>query len=145
MILCTDSAFIEFYCKDRDVLDKVYNNCIRNGFQKVQYKSISDVNPSLAFKFENDFGIILPEFDGHECDISEYLLQIKKIIKKNDWEVFTDVHLTLLSFLKINMYKDYKGLLELVKAKPSLILLQKLFLMAKMYCLFQKKWLHLDN
>jgi|GEM_PF-246447 len=64
------------------------------------------INPSLAFKFENDFGIILPEFDGHEGDISDYLLQIKKIAQKNDWDVITDVHLTLLSFLKINMYKD---------------------------------------
>lgn len=64
------------------------------------------VNPSLAFKFENDFGIVLPEFDGHENDIEDYLLQIRKIAKKNEWEVITDVHLTLLSFLKINMYKD---------------------------------------
>ena len=29
------------------------------------------VNPTLAFKFENDFGIILPEFDEHEGDITE--------------------------------------------------------------------------
>ncbi|KUO72199.1 MAG: hypothetical protein APF81_17045 [Desulfosporosinus sp. BRH_c37] len=64
------------------------------------------VNPSLAFKFENDFGIALPEFDGHEDDITDYLSQIAKIAKKKDWEVVTDVHLTLLSFLKINMYKD---------------------------------------
>lgn len=64
------------------------------------------VNPSLAFKFENDFGIILPEFDGHEDDIAEYLSKISAIAKKNDWGVLSDVHLTLLSFLKINMYKD---------------------------------------
>lgn len=43
VILCTDSAFIEFYCKDREVLDKVYNNCIDNGFEKVEYKSVADV------------------------------------------------------------------------------------------------------
>lgn len=61
------------------------------------------VNPSLAFKFENDFGINLPEFDGHEDDITKYLSQIAQIAKKNDWEVVTDVHLTLLSFLKIHM------------------------------------------
>ncbi|WP_080066727.1 DUF2691 family protein, partial [Ruminiclostridium hungatei] len=44
VFLCTDSGFIEFYCKDRDILDKVYNNCICNGFEKVQYKSIADVS-----------------------------------------------------------------------------------------------------
>lgn len=63
------------------------------------------VNPSLAFKFENDFGITLPEYDP-ETGIEDYLLEFKKIAHKNDWEINTDVNLTLLSFLKINMYKD---------------------------------------
>jgi len=62
------------------------------------------VNPSLVFKFENDFGITLPDFD--EEDIAQYLRQVQKIARKNDWTVDTDVHLTLLSFQKINMYKD---------------------------------------
>lgn len=44
VFLCTDSVFIEFYCKDRDILDKVYNNCIGNEFEKVQYRSITDVS-----------------------------------------------------------------------------------------------------
>lgn len=78
------------------------------------------VNPSLAFKFENDFGIVLPEFDGHEDEITEYLLQIKKIAKKNDWEVVTDVHLTLLSFLKINMYKDLDNNKDKIVSNPTI-------------------------
>lgn len=77
------------------------------------------VNPSLTFKFENDFGIVLPEFDGHEDDITEYLLQIKKIAEKNDWEVVTDVHLTLLSFLKINMYKDLDNNKDKIVSNPT--------------------------
>jgi very-short-patch-repair endonuclease len=76
------------------------------------------VNPSLAFKFENDFGITLPEFDGHEDDIIEYLSVIAKIAKKNDWEVVTDVHLTLLSFLKINMYKDLDNNKDKIVSSP---------------------------
>jgi hypothetical protein len=43
IFLCTDSTFIEFYCKDRDILDKVYNNCTGDEFETVQYKSIRDV------------------------------------------------------------------------------------------------------
>jgi len=78
------------------------------------------VNPSLAFKFENDFGIILPEFDGHEDDITDYLSQITKIAKKNDWEVVTDVHLTLLSFLKINMYKDLDNSKDKIVSNPTI-------------------------
>ena len=78
------------------------------------------VNPSLAFKFENDFGIILPEFDGSEDDITEYLLQIEKIAKKNDWEVVTNVNLTLLSFLKINMYKDLDNNKDKIVSNPTI-------------------------
>ncbi|MEA4828105.1 MAG: DUF2691 family protein [Clostridium sp.] len=44
VILCTDSSFIEFYCKDRRILDQVYNNCINSGFEKVEYKSADDVS-----------------------------------------------------------------------------------------------------
>jgi hypothetical protein len=44
VILCTDSTFIEFYCKERAILDKVYSNCINNGFEKVEYKSSDDVS-----------------------------------------------------------------------------------------------------
>ncbi len=44
VFLCTDSGFIEFYCKDNDILDIVYNNCIDNEFEKVQYRSITDVS-----------------------------------------------------------------------------------------------------
>ncbi|MDT8716224.1 DUF2691 family protein [Clostridium sp. 19966] len=44
VILCTDSAFIEFYCKNRKILDKVYSNCINGCFEKVEYKSVADVS-----------------------------------------------------------------------------------------------------
>ena len=64
------------------------------------------VNPTLTFKLENDFGIKLPEFDSNESKIGNYLKSISKIIENENWEVVGDVNLTLLSFLKINMYKD---------------------------------------
>lgn len=44
VILCTDSIFIEFYCKKKEILDKVYNNCLSNGFEEVKYKSFDDVS-----------------------------------------------------------------------------------------------------
>ncbi|EGD47043.1 Protein of unknown function DUF3320 [Ruminiclostridium papyrosolvens DSM 2782] len=76
------------------------------------------VNPSLVFKFENDFGIILPEFDGNEEEISDYLHKISQLANKNDWSVTSDVHLTLLSFLKINMYKDLKDNKDKIVSNP---------------------------
>jgi len=44
VILCTDTSYIEFYCKNREVLDKVFNNCIKYDFEKVEYRSFEDVS-----------------------------------------------------------------------------------------------------
>ena len=41
-LLCTDSTFIEFYCKDKDILEKVYNNCMNNNFEHVKYVTIEE-------------------------------------------------------------------------------------------------------
>jgi hypothetical protein len=43
VLICTDTTYIEFYCKDESVLDKVYNNCIDSHFEKIKYLSIEDV------------------------------------------------------------------------------------------------------
>lgn len=44
VLLCVDSEYIKFYCKDITVLDKVYNNCTGKDFEKVQYLSIEDAS-----------------------------------------------------------------------------------------------------
>ena len=36
IILCTDVTFIDFYCKDAAILEKVYKNCIDNNFEEVK-------------------------------------------------------------------------------------------------------------
>ena len=63
------------------------------------------VNPTLQYKLYNDFGISFPEFDEDES-IEAYLATIEKIVTSNQWEVVTDVGLSLFSYLKINMYGD---------------------------------------
>jgi len=70
------------------------------------------LNPTLMYKLSNDFGIDLPEFNP-DNGINIYLNYVNEIIKKNKWEVVYDTGLSLLSFLKINMYRD----LELHKDK----------------------------
>lgn len=37
ILLCSDSTFIEFYSKDKDILEKVYCNCIKYSFEDVRY------------------------------------------------------------------------------------------------------------
>lgn len=64
------------------------------------------VNPSLVYKLESDFGLKLPEFDSASDDIMEYLQKVESLMSNKGWKVTTDMHLTILSFLKINMYKD---------------------------------------
>lgn len=77
-------------------------------------------NPTLVYKLENDFGINLTEFDGHEDDITEYLESINEIAAKNKWEVAFETGLSLLSFLKINMYKDLDKNKDKIEVHPVL-------------------------
>lgn len=64
------------------------------------------INPTLAHKLNNDFGIIVPEFDSAHDSPEEYMKRLLPKIKNQDWSVERSVHLANLSFLKINMYKD---------------------------------------
>jgi very-short-patch-repair endonuclease len=72
------------------------------------------LNPTLCHKLENDFGITLPDFN-EEIDIDDYLTSINELIANNQWEASSDVSLSLLSFLKINMFKDLEWHKEKIK------------------------------
>ena len=61
------------------------------------------LNPTLVYKLKQDCGITLSEFDD---DYSATIAELKKIAHKNSWIVKEDVYISILSFLKINMYKD---------------------------------------
>lgn len=72
------------------------------------------LNPTFKYKLENDFGISLPEFNEGD-DLREYFAQISTLVAHNKWKVIEETSLSLLSFLKINMYND------LSKHKDSII------------------------
>ena len=76
------------------------------------------VNPTLRHKLDNDFGIKLPEFDESQDDITDYLNKIEKIISQKGWRIERCIHLTNLSFLKINMYKDLERNKEKLNSNP---------------------------
>lgn len=75
------------------------------------------VNPTLLYKLENDFGIKLLEFD-HDGSIEDFFASVSSIIEKNHWELIFEVSLGLLSFLKINMYKDLEQHKEMIFQNP---------------------------
>ena len=79
------------------------------------------VNPALSFKLANDFGIILPEFDSAEEAIGAYFDRLEKLVKENGWKIKRSVNLTLLSFLKINMYKDLERNEKLLENNPIIL------------------------
>jgi len=70
-----------------------------------------EVNSTLSVKLE-DFGISLPEPGTENEPISEYLDQVKKLIKtRPSLEVVEDVYLATFAYSKLAMWKD----LDLIK------------------------------
>lgn len=42
VFLCTDSIYVEIYCKDKNLLETIYNNCASDDFDSVQYISYDE-------------------------------------------------------------------------------------------------------
>lgn len=76
------------------------------------------INPTLSHKLDNDFGIIMPEFDSTNDSPAEYIEKLLHKVKNKGWDVERSTHLTNLSFLKINMYKDLERNEEKINANP---------------------------
>ncbi len=65
------------------------------------------VNPTFAFKLQNDHNIKLPEFDDDK-GVEVYFDEVEALVSKLKWKVSTECKVGIFSFLKINMYKDLK-------------------------------------
>lgn len=62
------------------------------------------INPTLTYKLNHDFGVNLPEYQDEEFDV--IYSKLSKFAEQNKWRFRDDVCLSILSFFKINMYKD---------------------------------------
>ena len=67
---------------------------------------------------DNDFGITLPDFDFTHETPDEYLDNLARKIETKGWEIERTTHLTNLSFLKINMYRDLERNEEKLNSNP---------------------------
>ena len=76
------------------------------------------VNPTLAYLFERDYGITLPTFDPDEESLNEFMNSMEKLVDRKGWRVIRENSLGLVSFLKINMYKDLCNNEDNVKSNP---------------------------
>lgn len=66
------------------------------------------LNPTLAYKLETNFGLILPAFDSLTDDLETYLDTVEHTVSKTGWHVDRKVALSVFSFMQINMYYDLK-------------------------------------
>lgn len=83
-----------------------------------KYEDDIVVNPTLAYLFERDYGIILPSFDAEEQSITDFMEEMEKLVDKRGWRIIREVSLGLVSFMKINMYKDLEKNESSIKENP---------------------------
>ena len=100
-----DSAQI-FYAPLILVPVKLTVESLTSPYKLSLYEDEIVVNPTLVYKLENDFGIVLPDFDVTHDEIETYFCKIENLVETQRWSVERCVNLTILSFLKINMYRD---------------------------------------
>ena len=116
--------------KERDDSEQVFSSPIILVPVKLSIESITSpyklslhedeivINPTLSHKLDNDFGIILPNFDSANDSPIEYIEKLSKVVDNKGWSVEDSTHLTNLSFLKINMYKDLERNKDKLNSNP---------------------------
>lgn len=83
-----------------------------------KYEDDLVVNPTLAYLFERDYGITLPEFDPNEDSLESFMTKMEQLVDVRGWRVLRETSLGLVSFLKISMYKDLLKNEEDIKKNP---------------------------
>lgn len=91
---------------------------ITSPYRLVMHDDEIVINPTLSHKLDNDFGIIMPEFDSTHDSPAEYIEKLLNKVKNKGWDVEKSTHLTNLSFLKINMYKDLERNENKISSNP---------------------------
>ena len=64
------------------------------------------VNPTLAYLFERDYGIVLPEFDSDKDTLDSFMQKMEALVDERGWRIVRECGMGLVSFLKISMYND---------------------------------------
>lgn len=80
------------------------------------------INPSFAYKLQNEHGIVLPEFDEDE-GIDLYLTKISSLLSPLNWTISKEAKIGIFSFQKINMYKDLKENTEVIAENENVRIL----------------------
>ena len=72
-----------------------------------KYDDDTVVNPTLSFRLQKDFNIVLPEFKLQNNEsFDDYMSEIEKTVDSRGWKLTREMSIGLLDFLKISMYHD---------------------------------------
>jgi len=86
-----------------------------------RYDDEIEVNPTLDYLFNAEYGIDLPTFElKNRNSFNDYMDAIEEIVDKRGWRLVREVSLGLLSFLKISMYHDLNNNREKILSNPVL-------------------------
>lgn len=83
-----------------------------------RYEDDIVVNPTLAYLFERDYGIILPEFDPDKDTLESFMEKMEELVDDLGWRIHKECSIGLVSFLKISMYNDLLKHEEQIKNNP---------------------------
>ena len=87
-------------------------------YKLVRYDDDIVVNPTLNHLFETEYGITLPSLDSDNPNLEDFIKSMEEIVSQRGWKISKEISLGLLSFLKINMYKDLDNNLEEIMQNP---------------------------
>lgn len=76
------------------------------------------VNPTLAYLFERDYGISLPEFDSDKDTLESFMQKMETLVDERGWRIVRECSMGLVSFLKISMYNDLIRNEDQLKTNP---------------------------
>lgn len=83
-----------------------------------RYEDDLVVNPTLAYLFERDYGITLPNFDPDDDSLDDFMSAMEELVDLCGWRILRETSLGLVSFLKISMYKDLLNNEADIKSNP---------------------------
>ena len=94
---------------------------IHSPYTLSRYDDEIEVNPTLDYLFNEQYGLDLPTFElKDESSVQQYLQQIEEIVDKRGWKIIREVSMGLLSFLKISMYHDLNNHRARMMSSPTL-------------------------
>lgn len=83
-----------------------------------RYEDDLVVNPTLAYLFERDYGITLPNFEPDDDSLDNFMNSMEELVDLCGWRILRETSLGLVSFLKISMYKDLLNNEAGIKSNP---------------------------